>query len=73
MIVDLEKQDWDQIMSIIGSTRDFPWTVTNPLLMKIGQQLQAQKDAPRPTTDAFSRMMTQSRAKGDGKEVDDGQ
>ena len=37
--VELSDNEWGQVMSIIG---DAPWKTANPLLMKIGQQLQAQ-------------------------------
>ena len=37
--VELTDNEWGQVMSIIG---DAPWKTANPLLMKIGQQLQAQ-------------------------------
>lgn len=41
--VDLPDQDWNQVMTIIGEA---PWKVAHPLLMRIGQQLQAQKQPP---------------------------
>lgn len=43
MHVELNRDEWQQVLTIIGNTRDFPWATTNPLLMKIGQQLQAQE------------------------------
>jgi hypothetical protein len=48
MVVDLTNAEWNQVMTIIGNTRDFPWSATNPLLMKIGQQLQLQTGS-KPT------------------------
>lgn len=36
--VQLEKDEWDRVMGIIAQA---PWNVANPLLMKIGQQVQA--------------------------------
>jgi hypothetical protein len=49
MVVDLTNAEWNQLMTIIGNTRDFPWSATNPLLMKIGQQLQLQQLAGKHT------------------------
>lgn len=46
--VDLPEQDWQQILSILGTTKEFAWVVTNPLLMKIGQQLQPQQPSSPP-------------------------
>ena len=43
--VELTDNEWGQVMSIIG---DAPWKTANPLLMKIGQQLQAQHLKPGP-------------------------
>jgi len=42
--VALEKEDWDQIQRIIA-TSPLPWTLSNPLLMRIAQQLQRQGEA----------------------------
>ena len=39
MNVELTKQEWDQILAILGKV---PWEVANPLLMRIGTQLQPQ-------------------------------
>jgi hypothetical protein len=41
--VHLTKEEWDKIMTIIGNSRDFPWIYTNPLLMRVGEQLNHQK------------------------------
>ena len=38
-MVELEAQEWQQVMAMISSA---PWRDANPLLMKIGAQLQAQ-------------------------------
>jgi len=38
-LVDLAQEEWQQIVNILA-TKDAPWVVTNPLLMKINQQLQ---------------------------------
>jgi hypothetical protein len=40
--VELEPVQWDQLMQILG-TAPLPWNVSNPLLMAIGSQLQAQR------------------------------
>lgn len=42
MHVDLTEQEWGQLMNILATTKEWPWTVTNPFLMKIGEQLRAQ-------------------------------
>lgn len=49
MIVDMTSAEWNQIMTVLGNTRDFSWSVTNPLLMKIGQQLQPQQGTNKHT------------------------
>jgi hypothetical protein len=41
--VELSEQQWGQMMNILATTREHPWTVTNPLLMEIGNQLRAQQ------------------------------
>lgn len=38
--VALTSDEWGQVMNILATTKDHPWVVTNPLLMKIGQQRQ---------------------------------
>ena len=44
--VDLTDQEWQQVMTLLA---DGPWRVSNPLLMKIGAQLQAQAStSPQP-------------------------
>lgn len=52
MHVELTREEWTQVMTIIGNTRDFPWATTNPLLMKMGQQLQAQEANSKQTNSA---------------------
>jgi hypothetical protein len=37
--IELNDQEWTQVMGILSSA---PWRDANPLLMKIGQQLQQQ-------------------------------
>lgn len=37
--VDLTPQEWQQVMAMISSA---PWRDANPILMRIGEQLQAQ-------------------------------
>jgi hypothetical protein len=49
LIVDLEEQEWQRVMGLLALG---PWREANPLLMKIGAQLQAQdvsaaRQAPR--------------------------
>ena len=62
--VRLEDKVWDQLQNILG-TAPLPWTISNPLLMAIGSQLQAQRtpaqqgssngafDAQRSSTGTF--------------------
>lgn len=40
--VDLSDAEWGKLMNILATTKKHPWVDTNPLLMKIGQQLQQQ-------------------------------
>lgn len=42
--INLENEDWDRVLQIIANAGSIPWTVTNPLLMKIGEQ-RRQSDA----------------------------
>lgn len=41
MIVDLDQQDWQQVVNILGSA-NAPWIVTNPLILRITQQINKQ-------------------------------
>lgn len=43
MSITLEDTEANQLMNILAQTKEFPWIVTNPLLMKIGAQLQANR------------------------------
>lgn len=47
MIVELSEQEWQQLLFVLGNAegKGINWSLTNPLLMKIGQQLQAQATA----------------------------
>ena len=40
--VELDATDWNMIVNILASTKEWPWTVTNPLLMRLSSQLQPQ-------------------------------
>ena len=40
--VTLAEQEWQALINVLANTREHPWVITNPLLMKIGQQLQEQ-------------------------------
>jgi hypothetical protein len=42
MTVELTEAEWNQVISILAQA---PWNVANPLLVRITQQLQAQKAA----------------------------
>lgn len=46
--VKLEAAEWTQLMTILANSQGFAWSVTNPLLMKIGQQLQPQQAGQEP-------------------------
>jgi hypothetical protein len=39
-VVELTDQEWGQVMGILGEA---PWRVSNPLLMRMGAQLQRQQ------------------------------
>lgn len=39
-IVDMTDQEWASLLNVLATTKEHPWATTNPLLMKIGQQLQ---------------------------------
>lgn len=41
--VTMEYAKWQQILNIVGNTRDFPWTITNPLLLELGKQIEPQQ------------------------------
>jgi|AmaraimetP72IA01_FD_contig_31_7930337_length_728_multi_10_in_0_out_0_2 hypothetical protein len=45
-VIDLSDQEWGVLMSILA---DAPWKVSNPLLMKIGEQLRAAHMQPQQT------------------------
>jgi hypothetical protein len=42
-VVDLTDQEWNQVMAILGEA---PWRVSNPLLMRLGEQLRRQQQTP---------------------------
>ena len=63
--VELSDNEWGQVMSIIG---DAPWKQANPLLMKIGQQLQAQAMVANTATQADREL----RNSGNGQEINHG-
>lgn len=43
--VELTEQEWQQLMALLAEA---PWRVANPLLMRIGQQLNAQTTPKQP-------------------------
>jgi hypothetical protein len=43
--VELTEQEWQQVLNLIATA---PWRDANPLLMKIGGQLQGQAAPARP-------------------------
>ena len=40
--VQLDMEEWQRVLAILAQA---PWSTANPLIMKIGQQLQAQAGA----------------------------
>lgn len=62
MAIELSDQEWQQVLAILATA---PWRDANPLLMKIGQQLQAQAGA-KETAEALQRGI---RLESNGKEV----
>jgi hypothetical protein len=55
--VELSDQDWGQLMFVLANAegKGITWAMVNPLLMKIGGQLQTQQ--PRsPTAEELKRM-----------------
>jgi hypothetical protein len=71
--VELTDQEWQQVMGILSTA---PWRDANPLLMKIGAQLQQQTTIKQtgltpPSAEELKRMGGAIRA--DGKEVRHGE
>jgi hypothetical protein len=64
--VDLEENEWGALMNILATTKDWPWTATNPLLMKIGEQLRKQASKIYPNAPHVTAQ------NGDSKEVHGG-
>lgn len=55
--VDLSEQEWGQVMSLLAEA---PWKHSNPLLMKIGEQLRANalaKANPSPVAEMSDEEM----------------
>lgn len=69
--IDLSEQEWNQVMAIIG---DAPWKIAHPLLMRMGQQLQAQRQPPVPASAPLSSIIPKP-APGNGADMEaqDGQ
>jgi hypothetical protein len=65
--VELTDQEWQQVMNILATTKEHPWVVTNPLLMRIGGQVQAQ--APQPIRSTPQPTTTERAWAADGKEA----
>lgn len=40
--VKLEREEWSQVLAVLANG---PWTVVNPLIMKMGEQLRQQAEA----------------------------
>jgi hypothetical protein len=60
-IVELPEQEWQVVMALISAA---PWRDANPLLMKIGGQLNAQHQAANPTP-----IVVNKQTNSDGKEA----
>jgi hypothetical protein len=43
MTVDLDPEEWQRVLAVLAQG---PWATVNPLIMKIGQQLQSQTAIP---------------------------
>jgi hypothetical protein len=56
-VIEMTEQEWNQVMAILSSA---PWRDANPLLIKIGSQLQPQTRPPAPA---------QTPTKGNSKEA----
>lgn len=70
--VELSDQEWGQLMFVLANAegKGITWALTNPLLMKIGGQLQVQQQpigAPRQATVEETR--ADIRLDGNGQEV----
>ena len=63
-VVKLEKSEWQAVLQVLGTAQGpgINWNLVNPLLMRIGAQLQAQEprtdlipplDFPNPTGDGL--------------------
>lgn len=63
----LDGNEWGQVMAILATA---PWKDANPLLMKIGAQLQASAD-PARMRDAAEQRMRDLQGNG-GEEADHG-
>lgn len=55
--VELTDAEWQQVITVIGNAPT-PWVIVNPLLVKIGGQLSAQRTAgtPERIADALKTM-----------------
>ena len=40
--VTLTEHEWQTLINVLAGSTGAPWTMTNPLLMKLGEQLRAQ-------------------------------
>lgn len=59
---ELTKDEWQQLLTILATTKEWPWTVTNPLLMKLGQQLDSKQQTNSQETIAAQGEVVSSRA-----------
>lgn len=49
LMVSLADEEARQVLNILVQTREFAWVVTNPLILRIGQQLQGPQGGPVTT------------------------
>ena len=63
LIVAMQRQEWNQLLFILANAegKGINWSTTNPLVMKIGEQLNAQSQRAAPTEQP-------SEGKGNGQE-----
>jgi hypothetical protein len=71
MTVDLSEQEWAQVMFVLANAegKGITWAMVNPILMKIGQQLQPGKPIAPPPPRPPAEVPRPKRRNADGQEV----
>lgn len=59
--VKLEREEWAQVLAVLANG---PWTVVNPLIMKMGDQLRQQAEAEAAALRAASNSEGKGEAPG---------